>query len=194
MSESGSEAFPPLDFAESESDTFPPLGMSESGSEAFLPLDFAESESEEELLCHQSSTKAQMKPTRVKRSSTEMPPGSPTKKRWKEAKEKTMDATARALKAIADGSEKKGLLKFFHKETKNEHQQRMMKESVEFDLQRQRIAKDAILKAEREAAAKEKVRLEAKKRKRKSRGKIYDRERANGLRDNNMRLKRRKVS
>jgi hypothetical protein len=157
--------------------------------------DCAESESEEEIIiCHASSTKAQMKHARVKRASMGMPPGCPRNKRWKETEEKTMDATARALKEIEEGGEKKGLLKFFHKETKQECEQRMTRERAEFDLQRQRTVEEAVLKAKQEAVAKENVRLEAKMRKRKSRGKIYDHERATGLRDNNLRLKRRKVS
>jgi hypothetical protein len=120
--------------------------------------------------------------------------GCPTKKIRKETEGKTMDTTARALKAIADGGEKKGLLKFFCKETEDEHKQRMRREGEEHDLQQQKVAEEAILKAEQEAAAKESKRFEAKMRKRKSRGQIYDHERAAGLRDNNLRLKRRKVS
>lgn len=126
----------------------------------------------------------------------EAPPGSPTKKKWQnEAKEKTTtDTTAKALKAIADGGEKKGLLRYFYRETTEEHERRMKKEKVESDLWRQKVAEEANLKARREAAAKEIERFDAKMRKRKSRSKTYDRERAAGLRDENLRLKRQKVS
>jgi hypothetical protein len=124
----------------------------------------------------------------------EMPPGCPAKKKWKETKEKMMDTTARALKAVADGGEKKGLLKFFRKETEKEHEQRIRRERTESDLQGQKEAEETISKAGQEAATKEKERFDAKMRKRKSRGKYYEHERAAGLRDNNMRLKRRRVS
>lgn len=96
--------------------------------------------------------------------------------------------------AIAEGGEKKGLLKFFHRETPDEREQRMRRERVDYDIRQQKAAEEAILKAGREAAAKEKERFEAKMRKRKSRSKRYDCERAAGLRDKNLRLKRCRVS
>lgn len=105
-----------------------------------------------------------------------------------------VDTTARALKTIASGGEKKGLLKYFHKETAEEREQQMRRDRVESDLWRQKTEEEAISKAGQEAAAKEKQRLAAKMRKRKSRSKKYDHERAAGLRDENLRLKRQKVS
>jgi hypothetical protein len=127
------------------------------------------------------------------------PQDSPTKKKFKNTKEKAVGMTAMASEsseseAIAEGGEKKGLLKFFHRETPDEREQRMRRERVDYDIRQQKAAEEAILKAGREAAAKEKERFEAKMRKRKSRSKRYDCERAAGLRDKNLRLKRCRVS
>jgi hypothetical protein len=163
----------------------------------------SDSEAKGESVIHHSTfssslTKAQTKRSHAERS-TATPPGSPKKKKWKnqetkETKEKVMDTTARALKAIADGSEKKGLLRYFHKETEEERERCMRREDVESDLGRQKAAEEAILKARQDTAAKEIERFEAKMRKRKSRSKTYERERAAGVRDKNLRLKRQRVS
>ena len=156
----------------------------------------SDSDTKEELVTP-SPTKAQPKRSRTEQSGTSTTPGSPTKKNWKKpktAKEAMVDTTARALKAIADGSEKKGLLRYFYRETEEERERRMRRESAESDLRRQNVADAAILKTRHEAAAKEIERFEAKMRKRKSRSKTYDRERAAGLRDKEMRLKRQRVS
>jgi hypothetical protein len=105
-----------------------------------------------------------------------------------------MDTTKSALKAIADGGEKKGLFKFFHKESEKERELRMRREREETDLWQQQMADEAIARTRREIAAKEKERFDAKMRKRKSRNKIYERERDEGLRDDNLRRKRQRVS
>ena len=135
-------------------------------------VSYATSDSEEESVVHQ-----------------------PTKwKKFTEAKETVVSTTAGALKAIAEGGEKKGLLKFFHKETVEERGQRMRRERVESDLWQQKAAEETVFRAGREAAAKEKERFDAKMRKRKSRSKTYHCEREAGLCDENLRLKRRRVS
>ena len=104
--------------------------------------------------------------------------------------------TTGALNANGEGgdSKKKGLLKFFCKETAEECEQRMKREKMESDLRQQKVAEEAVLKVRQEAAVKEKERLDAKMRKRKSRSKTYIRKREAGLRDENLRLKRQRVS
>lgn len=146
----------------------------------------SDSDTKEELVTP-SPTKAQPKRSRTEQSGTSTTPGSPTKKNWKKPKT--------AKEAMVDtGSEKKGLLRYFYRETEEERERRMRRESAESDLRRQNVADAAILKTRHEAAAKEIERFEAKMRKRKSRSKTYDRERAAGLRDKEMRLKRQRVS
>jgi hypothetical protein len=96
----------------------------------------SDSDTKEELVTP-SLTKAQPKRSRTEQSGTSTTPGSPTKKNWKKpktAKEAMVDTTARALKAIADGSEKKRLLKYFYRETEEERERRMRRESAESDL------------------------------------------------------------
>jgi hypothetical protein len=140
-----------------------------------------------------SPTKAQSKCSHAEQP-TATSQDSPTKKKFKKTEENRVSTTAETLKAIAEGGEKKGLLKFFQRETVEEREQRMRRERVESDLWQHNAVEDAVLKARQDAAGKEIERYEAKMRKRKSRNKIYDRERAAGLRDENLRLKRRKVS
>jgi hypothetical protein len=118
------------------------------------------------------------------------------KKKFKDTKGTVVGTTAVAFESnvVAEGGEKKGLLRFFCKETAEERKQRMRREIADSDIRQQNVADKAVLKAGREAAAKEDARFEAMMRKRKSRCKIYNRERAAGLRDENLRLKRRRVS
>lgn len=166
----------------------------------------SDSEAEEESIIHYPTFSPSPSPTKAwaKRSHADLeqstlvaPPGSPNKKRTKENKteteETTMDTTARSSEAVADGGET-GILRYFHRETKEQREQRIRRESAKSDLCRQKEAEKASLKARHEAASKEAERFGAKMRKRKSRSNKYDRERAAGLRDENMRLKRQKVS
>jgi hypothetical protein len=179
-----------------------PPSSSPSKFKLLQPLvSYAESDSEEEesVVHHpsfaSSPTKAQFTHSQTEQS-TATPQGSPTNKKSKDTKEKVVRpsrTTAEALK-VEDSGEKKGLLKFFHKETAEEREQRIKRERVESDLWQQKVAEDAVLKAGREAAGKEKERFDAKMRKRKSRSRTYNREWAAGLRDENLRLKRRRVS
>lgn len=197
-------------FLITSSSPIPSLPPKSSSSDIIQPLISyitSDSEAEEEIeesIIHYPSfsfspspTKAWAKRSHAEQSTPVTPPGSPNKKRMKqngtETKEMTMDTTASASEAIADGS-KTGILRYFHRETKEEREQRIRRERAKTDLCRQKAAEEASLKARREAAAKEAERFEAKMRKRKSRGNKYDRERAAGLHDENMRLKRRRVS
>jgi hypothetical protein len=84
-----------------------------------------------------SPTKAWAKRLHAEQSTLVMPPGSPNKKQTKqnktEIKETTMDTTARALEVVADGG-KTGILRYFHRETKEQCEQRIRRESAKSDL------------------------------------------------------------
>ena len=154
----------------STSPTLSPSLTPKSSSSSKIPLvsyATSDSESEEKSVAHHpfspSPTKAPLK-----RSHAEQPMSTPQdgllKKKWKmfqETKEKVVGTTTGALNANGEGSDlkKKGLLKFFCKETAEECEQRMKREKIESDLRQQKVAEEAVLKERQEATVKEKERL-----------------------------------